>query len=384
MAIASIHLQRAKTHAFRHNDRTDKVTYLIDDSSENEVNRSHEEALKLLDLYIAQAQKTRAQNKQRALKNNIVKAVEAVVNLNADHTLEDVQRLCCAIERKYKFREVQIAVHRDEGRDKNHKNYHAHIVFCNIDKNGYTIQRSLTKTQLSELQTLVAHELGMTRGDPERKAKRLEHKEYKVVAKLKEMYDRKLKSTIDQAVSIVKKNQELERALKTNSKQQNEEYNFRALQQQITALSDVSVENKKALHAANNEISKLKKSNQEYEKKLLELIETIKNKDNQLEQSKQDNQSLIVQIASLQQELELTKLKAQASLNLNVELNKRSEELLEALEKAQAMLRSQQVTIDTQKKRIEEFERIEKEEEENPFATTTTTARTRYTTRLRF
>ena len=46
------------------------------------------------------------------------------------------------IEKEFGFRAVQTAIHRDEGHIKDGRpiyNYHAHIVFCNLDKNGKTI-----------------------------------------------------------------------------------------------------------------------------------------------------------------------------------------------------------------------------------------------------
>ena len=163
MAISSINIQPATGHCFKHNDRSAKVTYLVDDSANNECDRNAKQAKALLLSMVKNAEKYRKENGLRAMKSDTVKTVEAVVNLNAGHTLADVQRLAEVIEKRFGFRPVQIAVHRDEGKDPQNKNYHAHIVFCNLTPQGTTIQRTLGRDGLKELQDLTASELKMTR-----------------------------------------------------------------------------------------------------------------------------------------------------------------------------------------------------------------------------
>ena len=116
MAISSINIQTATAHSFKHNDRTDTPSYLVDSPSLNECNLGHEEAQNLLNNYVKEAEKYRKDNGLRAMKKDTIKSVEAVVNLNASHTLKDVEKLAKTIEKEFGFRAVQIAVHRDEGR----------------------------------------------------------------------------------------------------------------------------------------------------------------------------------------------------------------------------------------------------------------------------
>lgn len=228
MAISSINIQTASAHCFAHNDRSDKVTYLIDDSKENECDRSAADAKKQLEEYITDAEKNYRERVGRKMKSDTIKAVEAVVNLNAGHTLKDVQALAERIEKRFGFRAVQIAIHRDEGKSAKDKNYHAHIVMCNLRPDGSTIQRTLGRDGLQKLQDLTAETLMMKRGQKGSKAVRLEHREYKA------------------------KVQEIEHLREANEELR---YNFRAAQQRISAL-EASAEEKKELHRLNTQVNK--------------------------------------------------------------------------------------------------------------------------------
>ena len=258
MAISSINIQTATAHCFAHNDRSDKVTYLVDDSAKNECDRNAKQAKALLLSMVKDAHKYRKENGLRAMKSDTVKTVEAVVNLNAGHTLADVQRLAQKIEQEFGFRAVQIAVHRDEGKDKQNKNYHAHIVMCNLRPDGTTILRTLGKNGLSKLQDLTASELKMTRGDPLRKAIRLEQKEYKLVVKKKESLE----------ADLQKERQEHEKTLKKLLEAQKE---VRAYQ---TLTHTLKMQNK-ALSDANKALSEENKSL----KNELELLKAMYNED---------------------------------------------------------------------------------------------------------
>jgi len=154
---------------------------------------------------------------------------EAVVNLNKNHTLDDVKELVKALEKETGFTSIQIAIHRDEGytiTDKPIYNFHAHITFFTLDKNGEQLYRKtikasdrraiekellergidkgepkskerkafndlvadeikarglkvMDKERMSKLQDLTAEVLKMERGRKGSKAVRLEHKAYK-------------------------------------------------------------------------------------------------------------------------------------------------------------------------------------------------------------
>lgn len=240
MAISSINIQTATAHSFKHNDRTDTPSYLVDSPSLNECNLGHEEAQNLLNNYVKEAEKYRKDNGLRAMKKDTIKSVEAVVNLNASHTLKDVEKLAKTIEKEFGFRAVQIAVHRDEGKDTKNKNYHAHIVMCNLTPQGRTIQRTLGREGLKKLQDITAKELWMVRGKEGSKAERLDHKQYKAVAQERE----------DIA------------------------YSFREYQKRITALEIENTEQKKELHRLNTQVNKGNSTVQELEKQLSEALES--------------------------------------------------------------------------------------------------------------
>lgn len=240
MATASINIQKASSHAFAHNDRSDKVTYLIDDPKENECNRSASEAKSLLDQYVEEAKQYRRENGLRAMKSDTVKAVEAVVNLNAGHTLKDVERLAERIEKEFGFRAVQIAVHRDEGHvtedGRKEKNYHAHIVMCNLKPDGTTIQRTMKPKDMTRLQDITADELMMKRGQKGSKAVRLDHRQHKAVLREREVLEKEIKE-------LQKENAELR-------------YAFRDAQKRISSLEGIDAEQKKELHRLNTEVNK--------------------------------------------------------------------------------------------------------------------------------
>ena len=194
MALSSINFKKMgkSTGSFLHNDRSIKPNYLIDDTAKNEVSCSSEQAIQKYHEYLEiakQAYKERTGQRLQARHH----LIEAVVNLNKKHTLQDVQELARAIEEKTGLKTIQIAVHKDEGHIKDGKkeyNYHAHISFFNLDlKTGRTIARNFKRKELSELQDITSKILNMDRGQKAEITgrKHLDHKEYREVAKTKEL-----------------------------------------------------------------------------------------------------------------------------------------------------------------------------------------------------
>jgi len=227
MAKASIHLAKAAKGGLKHNDRSEsrEPDYLLpaEFRLQNEVDRSATEAEQMIkDLY-QEAKENYA--KERGQKLQAKSYVwEAVVNLNKEHTLDDVQRLAKAIEKETGFTSVQVAIHRDEGhineRGVPQYNLHAHLTFFTLDRQTgkQLMRRDITPSQrkeleseiktkypdigekslkaevkklkqeryklfdrarLSKLQDLTAEVLGMERGKRGSKAVRMEHKQYK-------------------------------------------------------------------------------------------------------------------------------------------------------------------------------------------------------------
>lgn len=167
---SSINFKKSSA-GFEHNDRTEKrePKHLLPEEfrQENECDRSAIEAKTLLAEMIETAKKEyQARTGQRCQAK--IMTVEAVVNLEQHHSLNDVKQINEYLETRYGFRAVQSSIHRDEGHiNENGKpeyNYHAHVVYCNLDKDGKTLLKELSTDNLRALQTFTAETLKMTRG----------------------------------------------------------------------------------------------------------------------------------------------------------------------------------------------------------------------------
>jgi len=200
MAKASINFAKAAKGGLAHNDRSEsrEPDYLLpaEFRLQNEVDRSAGEAEKMIsDLYRQAKDNYRQKFGQKLQAKSYV--WEAVVNLNKEHTLDDVQRLAKVIEKETGFTSVQVAIHRDEGhineRGVPQYNLHAHLTFFTLDRQTgeQLYRRQVTEKQkergiqpmnrerLSKLQDLTAEVLGMERGKRGSKAVRMDHKQYK-------------------------------------------------------------------------------------------------------------------------------------------------------------------------------------------------------------
>lgn len=156
---------------FEHNDRTEerepKHLLPIEHRLENECDRSATESRELLREMVENAKEKYQERTGQKLQAKIF-AVEAAINLEAHHTLKDVEKINEHLEQKHRLRAVQSSIHRDEGHindeGKPEYNLHAHVVYCNLDKDGKTILKGLEKEDFRELQTFVADTLKMQRG----------------------------------------------------------------------------------------------------------------------------------------------------------------------------------------------------------------------------
>ena len=175
MAKSSINLQISHKNTFEHNLRIleKELEYIFKEHShENIYSCDLETAKKLVEQYLAEAtQNYYNRTKQRIQTDPKHFQWSAVVNLNAEHTLDDLKKLTDELEKRYGWRCVQIAIHNDEGQKGENgelirKNRHAHLEFFMLDKNGiYRFKRrDFSKKTMSEIQTLVANMLNMTRG----------------------------------------------------------------------------------------------------------------------------------------------------------------------------------------------------------------------------
>jgi hypothetical protein len=212
MRKSSINFEPAGSHNFRHNDRTEKEpSYLlpVEYREENEVLRSAKETEAYLDELINEAKKN--YQKKIGQKLQAKKFVwEGVVNLEANHTLEDLKKLAKAIEEETGFSTLQIAIHRDEGYINSRGfpvyNYHAHISFFTLDREtGQQLwRRQVTKKQrkqqpnlkpmngdrLSKLQDITADVLNMKRGTKGSRRKHIEPALYRELKAQEELINK--------------------------------------------------------------------------------------------------------------------------------------------------------------------------------------------------
>ena len=254
MAISSINIQPSSGNAIIHNERIFDVAYALKNDDVNEYHR------------IASISETRKAiyedyklHHGRKLNTKATPIREAVVNLNENHTMEDLKKLSEMLDKDYQMKVLHIAIHRDEGHiDKTGEekiNYHAHIVFSNYDFDKHiTIKRD--KDVMRKLQTDVANCLGMERGEENSQKVRLDHRQYKRAMQ-----------------EVEEKTKELQRELQ-EVKQENTElkYSFKEMQKTITSLENLTAEQKRELHSLN---SKVKNEKAEYEE-LLKKLDDLK------------------------------------------------------------------------------------------------------------
>jgi len=216
-AIASANIQKPKKssiwHMVRHGFQAKSVH--PEWSHLNEVNMTGEEAVLLeLDLLDKAREAYRSTHNNRPFKseNNFL---EMVVNLNANHTLKDAQKVADLIKEFYGYTTTLMSLHKDEGHyDENGNfvaNVHLHLRLCTLDlETGENLYRkNLSSKKMCKFQDELAKLLNMKRGEPARvtKRKHLSPGEYKGM--LERMETMKLED-------VQKINKEVREALKIN------------------------------------------------------------------------------------------------------------------------------------------------------------------------
>jgi hypothetical protein len=179
---ACIHFQPATSFAIYHNT-TNRPSYVVKGAEDNEHSTTAEQAQQTIKAYYKEAEhnyKTRTRQKLQA-KNYLA---EAIVLVEERHRIEDLKGLADQVKALTGFECVAISIHKDEGKDKDNLNLHAHLVFFTLDRQtGKSLQRQLfnKKEVMRQLQTITANVLDMKRGinKQESKAEHLSHKQYK-------------------------------------------------------------------------------------------------------------------------------------------------------------------------------------------------------------
>ena len=320
MAKSSINFQKAKGHSYDHNFRKDEPNYLLKpaDRLENFYWQNEKSAREIFDEELKSYGTKKG--KRPTFENS---HWEAVLNLNKNHTLEDVQKLAEYIEQKFNITCATIAVHRDEGHYKNDKpqhNFHAHITFVTVKDGQQNWRKEKIKpADLRELQTAVAEMLQMERGQENSEAERLSHKQYKKAAQQKEQLEREI-------LSLKERNAILEQARKDSK-------------------------GKGFLKGFFDSLSSLKKSDQEFSKdELLAEIERLKALDKQrrdeIEMLRLEQQELAEEVAKnslytkkLEQDLEEKNKTIKAQEIQIINLKRENSELKNFISKAMTYVR---------------------------------------------
>jgi hypothetical protein len=279
---------------FEHNDRTEeheaKHLLPIEHRLENECDRSATESRELLKEMVENAKEKYQERTGQKLQAKIF-AVEAAINLEAHHTLKDVEKINEYLEQKHGLRAVQSSIHRDEGHiddeGKPEYNLHAHVVYCNLDKDGKTVLKGLEKDDFRELQTFVAKTLNMQRGQSAEitKAKHKSPQEFRhekvlatnknlkaEIAQLREQFKEQGATRADYA-QIEQLQKELKEQIKAKELSEDE------LHKRISELSQTvdSLQNDLKISRRELELSQKKQSELEISLKNLEDIPQISN-----------------------------------------------------------------------------------------------------------
>lgn len=317
MAKSSINFQKSKGHSYDHNFRKDEPNYLLKpaDRLENFYWQNEKSAREIFDEELKSYGTKKG--KRPTFENS---HWEAVLNLNKNHTLEDVQKVAEYIEQKFNITCATIAVHRDEGHYKNDKpqhNFHAHITFVTVKDGQQNWRKEKIKpADLRELQTAVAEMLQMERGQENSEAERLNHKQYKKAAQQKEQLEREI-------LSLKERNAILEQARKDSK-------------------------GKGFLKGFFDSLSSIKKSDQEFNKdELLAEIERLKALDKQrrdeIERLRLEQQELAEEVAKsslytkkLEQDLEEKNKTIKAQEIQIINLKQENSELKNFISKAMA------------------------------------------------
>lgn len=319
MATSSIHIETSSAGALIHNERVFSPDYLItNDKSVND--KKHYDNVHISELEkLAKIDYQTHSTNNRKLPKTATLIKEAVINLEAHHNLNDLEKVKDTLENEYGYKITDISIHRDEGYiftetknyimgrnqyknldetphiaelDKDNKfyewtlqnnnwikgdeikdykinhNYHAHIVMLNYDFSKHRTIRNNLK-DLSKMQTLVARDLSMERGkcsstveaqrigvEVEQSRKRINIKEYKVQKRKEKELEK-----------------ELEKEKKKNINLEKELYNFREMQKTITAL-ELTSDEKKELHRLNSQVKNQAATIEQLNKKIEELTVT--------------------------------------------------------------------------------------------------------------
>jgi len=291
MATSSIHIEKGSAGYFAHNDRTTPTKNSIFSDEENEYSLSAKEAFKLYRDELSKRSEAYTKRTGQKLQKNAITHLSAIVNLNSNHTLKDLEPLLNYLEQSLDTKILQVAVHRDEGHISDNKekikNYHAHIELLGLDSKGSSVRKKLTKSFLKDLQTKTAEFLQMERGQKNSKAKRLDTYEFKNHKQREALTVTGLKKELEAyRKELMQKNKELE-AKKQQKVYTADDYKALSLLKKETKRDNLSEIYEKFL-ILKKELEKKELENKETQKQLINAQETILNLKTTIDTQKDD------------------------------------------------------------------------------------------------
>lgn len=166
MAKSSIHIIAVKSNSELHNKRLKEYDYVRQELTPfNEMWEAES-----LSSARQRIQTTYEKNVGQKMQSKMTPLREGVLNLNPEHTMEDLHRLREVLFEQFGIKTIQMYIHRDEGYMKSKEwkqNLHAHLVFDWTDENGKSLK--LKRQKMTELQDVVAEVLEMERGQKSNK-----------------------------------------------------------------------------------------------------------------------------------------------------------------------------------------------------------------------
>lgn len=226
MTKSSIHIVPIKGGSESHNQRLKSLPYVREDLSH--LNSSFQfQSISVTKAEIIKRYQEQVGQKMQAKATPIR---EGVLLIEQHHTAEDLKCVAMAIEQRFGIRSIQGYCHKDEGHyDKItgewKPNYHAHLVFDWTHRdNGKSIK--LNREDMTELQTIVAKELGMERGQSS-SIKHLNALQFKTQEEIKDFENvHKLKNGLVEAQKVIEQAEPLKKdieSLRSDKKRLEEE-----------------------------------------------------------------------------------------------------------------------------------------------------------------
>lgn len=391
MAISSVNFQKTKPNSVAETTREFEAKYLLKKEYRQEnsywnCGKSDREIYNEQRAIYDEAKKGRG--KRPSYENCVW---EAVVNFNADHTLEDMKKVSEHIAKKFNIIPTRIAMHRDEGHLNSSGevvyNYHAHLNFVTLKDAQQNWTVSKTKNKLSDLQTEVAEILGMERGKFKSEAKRLDHKQYRVEAKAREQRTQEqerlnleLENTKEQLKILSKKEikEQFEAFRKENAGQGLAKEFFKKLSEDKKKLLAEPTCTQEQLDAYFIELRESNTTKEkrlfgekeviDYEKIIQEQQQTISDlnaKNDNLKQITNKTIEFIDQKVKIDLNAKFDLLKQQNEIQLNEQLKKRKNELEYELIQEKNQVAIEKINLQNQIDRTVEAEKKAKQKEQD-------------------